>query len=102
MTGGSPSVIFIQSGGSDCPLPPIINYSIGCSVDVHVHSDIISGSCSFDDSADRLCDPPLSANDFAHVRRCDMKLDPDVLAFLLLSNDNFIRMIDKRLGDQFN
>ena len=31
-----------------------------------------------------------------------MKLDPDVLAFLLLSYDNFIRMIDKRLGDQFN
>ena len=84
------------------PAAAVISYSIGCSVDVHIHSDIISGSCSLDDSADRLRDPSLSANDFAHVRRCDMKLDPDVLALLTFSDDNLIGMIDKRLGDQFN
>jgi hypothetical protein len=78
------------------------NHSIGCSVDVNIHSDIISGSCSLDYGADRFGDPALFANDFAHVRRCDMKLYPDVLALLRLRDDNFIGMIDKRLGDQFN
>lgn len=79
-----------------------LNYSIGCSVDVNIHSDIISGSCSLDYGTDCLSDPALFANDFAHVRRCDMKLYPDVLALLRLRDDNFIGMIDKRLGDQFN